>query len=788
MPFIDTDVEDWTRDWRRLRRQKCRQRGGVETAMLRDLLLYEGETQSIQVQKMLLTRAFRSEKDKNKLNLVIPLARRLADRKIGRHWSIAHKYRATPNTKDPIAFDFADIIGDQLIPALDFKLQQDTLRWQILKWLVICGVCFEHVDYKDGVTQDVLPVYDDTTGEMLWEDSLTQVQIPESQVKILLQSGRVQAERFQPAMSVQETGDIGGDIYDPFRVFVDASVPMIKNLGPDQAVYLADIRTIEWCHQTFGSEQASKLEPMKDLSIIETQLMDRGIPVNGLNIKDVLPLINGGQDKDDPDMVIVLTKYRPKSRRFPNGARCFFVPDQVALDKDDNPYPEVPIIDYHWSAPGQTMWTCGFLRDTQSLSKFINKRFSQLGEAANAQIYELQLLGGNLTAKDIPTDFPGVVENGISDEGMPLVQPVPRGNLPPFFPDSIRLTMETLDSIGGSDLLSQRKFPGQLRGSLTIPMLQEIIDSEDGPRFAHLAEQFSLEKMMRINRVKAFYPPIRTLNYTGEDMRSEVLEFHADEVLRAGVDFTITVDPGSITPELSAVREARVRELFGWAPGLYVNPRTGQVDWTALATDLKYNYRQREAIATQGRKLARQFVQWARKGKILIEEMPPQVNPQTGQPGPPQTRMTLEDGRPFVILPFWAHNVMMDEYEAVMQTTEFIESSPIFQRVMLTLRDKHREIVSQMEEAANKGIEQRMIQGSMAQAAQQTAAKVAAQTADMTMQQIMDMQQQPGGMFESMQAQIRALMGSAQAQGGPGGPPQAGPPQMGRRRLLPPGQ
>lgn len=775
----DPQLDKLSKDFRRLQHQKHRARGGVEASMLFDYLLYEGEHQSQQIQNAIITRAFKHEKDKNKIRGIINLARRAADRKIGRHWSIAHKFRATPNTKDPIAFDNADVISDQLIPALDAKLGQDTLRWRMLFWTVICGVSFEHVDWKEGVSQDIMPKYDEQTGQLLWNDSLTGAEVTEEVVQQLLASGRVQAERFTPSEEVMPIGDIGGDVYDPFRVFVDTTVPMVKMLGPDQRIYLADIRSFEWIKETFGSDAAANLKPSKDLSIIKTQLLDRGMPVSGLNLRDLLPLVHGSQDKDDPDMALVLTWYQPPNASNPRGQAGYFVPDQCQLHVGDLPYPEIPVVDVHWSAPAATMWTPGFLRDMQFISKFINKRFSQLGEAANAQIYEMLLLGGNLTSKDIPTDMPGVIPGGMTDEGMPLVQPVPRGNLPSFFPDSIRLSFETADMLGSSDLLSQRKFPGQLRGSLTIPMLQEILDSEDGPRFSHYAEQMSREKQMRINRVKEFYEPIRTLNYTGQDLRNEVLEFQKEKILAAGIDFTISYDPGSIFPELSAMREARVRERFQWAPGLYTNPRTGQVDWSAIATDLKYNDRQRDSIASQGRKLARQLVQLARNGKVTVVPGPP--DPKTGKPS---LRLLL-DNQPLIVYPFWSHNVMMDEYEAVMQTTEFLQASPMFKRVLLTLHDNHRQILSQIDQARQASVENKMVQSAVAQATQQAAAKVASTTVDSVMEQILSQQEEmQQGSFQQLDQRVRQMIGDVQGQGGGGQPrPAIGGPMSGRRRL-----
>lgn len=782
MGRAEQGLEAWTRDWKRLRQQKR----NVEAAMFQDYLLYEGEAQSVRVQNAIAIKAFRHERDKNKLRLVIPLAKRLCDRKIGRHFSIAHEFVATPNTRDPIAIDRAELIGDQLIPALDYKLQQHSLRWQLYGWMAKCGVVFEHCDWKEGVTQEALPKYDETTNELLWFDTLTRSEIPESQLDLILQSGQVAAERFRPAVEVQSAGDVGGDVYDPFRVFVDASVGSIKNLGPDQAVYLADIRTFEWIEDTFGEDATRNLQPGQDLSILTTKIIDKGIPVSGLNLKDFLPLVQGSQGADDPDMALVLTRYSPPCAKYPEGQRCIFVPEQAILDAGDMPYPEVPLIDYHWSTPGDTIWTPGFMRDLQAMSKFVNKRFSQLGEASNAQLYEMMLLGGDLTKASIPTDFPGVVEGGLNDDGVALVQTVPRGNLPSFFTDSIKLSMETVESLGSSDLLSQRKFPTQLRGSLAIPILQEMLDSEDGPRYYHLAEQFAREKQMRINRVQAFYPPIRTLIYVGSDQRNEVVEFHTEEVLRAGVDYTVTVDPSSIFPEVSAMREARVRERLQWAPGLYTSSRTGTTDWSLVARDLKHNDKLGLSRANSSRKLARQLIQWVRQGKLVATQG--QVpNPATGKP---DMILVDENGVPFVVYPFWDHNVMMDQYQEEMQTTEFLQASPVYKRTLLTLYEAGRKILAAADQAKQNSIENRMVQGAMAQASQQAAAKAAAMAVEQAMEQVQIQQEQPNPGLGQMQEQIRQLLG--EQMGNAGRPPvqvdSANPAALNlRRRLQAPG-
>lgn len=788
---VDPMLTEWSKDWRRLRMQKHRRRGGVEARMLLDLCMYHGEHSATHVQNAILARAFRNEKDKNKLRLVFNFIMRHCDRKIGRLWGIDHRYYATPNVNDPVAFDKADVLSDGLIPALDFKLQQKTLAWTIYYWTVICGVCVEHVDYKDGVTREVLPKYIEGTNEIAWKDKVTGVEMNEAQVQSLLSQG-ASPERFEVANEVRTTGDVGGDVYDPFRVFIDASVPMIKKLGPDQRLHFSDIRTIGWVRENFGDDVARQCKPMKDVSIIETQLNDRGIPLAGMNLKDLLPLVQGSHGEGDPELVIVNTAYQPPHRDNPYGIRMFYIPDQCILHQDPIPYPEVPGVDYHWGAPAQTFWTNSFVTNMIAAQKFVNKRMSQMGEAANAQIYEMLLLGGGLSAKDIPTDFPGVVRGGISEDGRKLVDVVPRGNLPSFFPDSIRMSMEFLDMLGSADLMSQRKFPGQLRGPLAIPLLQEIMDSEDGPRYSHLAEQFGLEKLMRVNRVKDFYPPVRTLQYLGANNRNEVLEFHNDETLRAGVDFTVTVDPGTIVPESSAMREAKVRERMQWAPGLYTNKRTGQLDWTKVARDLKYTDRERESLEGQARKLARKFIQRARNGQLVAQQAPqpampaapPQGEmvgggplqqtpmPQSQQPGPPKVQIfDIQRGAPLVVLPFWDHDAMMDEYEAEMTTDEWNDADPSYQAVLLGLHDMHRAILASLQQAQANSVNSQMQQNAVAQATQQAAAQVASTTVDAVAEQIFEQGREAGrgGMqqqFGDLEQRVRALIGDGQAEGG----------------------
>ena len=76
-----------------------------------------------------------------------------------------------------------------------------------------------------------------------------------------------------------------------------------------------------------------------------------------------------------------------------------------------------------------------------------------------------------------------------------------------------------------------------------------------------LGQRLGKVKEMRINRVKQYYPPFRTLHYTDNSMKDEVFIFQTSDILRSGTDYSITVERGSLITRASrALREARIRE------------------------------------------------------------------------------------------------------------------------------------------------------------------------------------------------------------------------------------
>lgn len=728
-------VDQYSKDFRRLQQQKSRRRGGVEARVLMNYGLIFGEHYLSQVDGYIVGKTLTDE-EKNKLHLVFNMVGRSVWRKIGRLWSINNSFRATPNTLNPVAYDNSEVVS-KLILALSKKLREKRVHWNRLFHLLSGGVVIEHVPYIEEIGDESMPEFG-PDGELIWLDQMfDDRELSEPEVIGLVQQGAT-PERFRPKETVQTVGDVGSELFCALNFFIDASVPTISGLAPDQACYLAQIKTCGWIKENFGEDKAAMCGRKRDLNIVKTQFRDAGLVSANLNILDMIPAIQGSWAEGDPEMDIVLTRYSPKSKRFPKGRRCILTPEGVLLDEQDIPYEEIPLVDMHLRPPATSFWTGDFITDQSAGQKFLNKRMSQLGESANANIYEMLLLGEGLTKTDIPTDLSGVIEDGIAENGAPKVQAVQRGTLPGWFVESIRLAAEFLEASGSADLLSQRKFPGQIRGTLALPVLQELLDSEDGPVYDELGEELARVHQMRVNRVKAFYPPVRTLNYVGTNNRNEVLVFHTQSVLRAGYDFSIDIDPASLLPEFSSLREARIRErLEGPLAILYVNPRTNKLDRSMIADDLKYNDKERESKASQARKLARGLINELWQGNELDPALP---------------------------MPFWDINSIMDELEHAMSNMEWLQASQPVKMNFVAFLERCRQLLASAQESQMQAMESQAVQRSVAMATQQSAAKAASAATDMALDQMRA--QVAVGDETNIVSQMKQMLQSAMAGGG----------------------
>lgn len=741
---ISKDVAAWTKDWRRLQNQKHRFRGGVEARVIFALGMYYGEQFLTQARDTILTRPLNDD-DKNKLFLIFNLMKRASRRKIGRLWAASgvNSFYASPDVNTPTAMDKATVVNS-LIKGLNKKLRERRQHWTRLWWTVNAGVCLEHTPWVEDAVEEAIPQMDEA-GQLLWRDHLNPDQnavIPQSVVERFVESGQAPPERFSVVEQIQVVGDVGSEIISPLNFFIDSSVTSIDKLGPDQACYILQVKTVDWAKEVFGNDVEDDIPTGsgKDLGIVRTRLLDRGPSYAGLNLSDLMPAVQGSQGKDDPRMFLLATRYQPSCKDYPHGRRSLFVPGGgQPFDDGETDYGEIPLTDFHFGPPATSFWSEDFMTDLVPAQKFLNKRMSQLGEMANAQIYETLLVGDDLSRRDIPSDMPGVVEGGLDESGNPKVVALQHASPPTFFIESIRLVIELFQLMSASDLTDHPNYPGQFRGPMALPLLQEIIDSEDGPLYEHFAEQLATMHGQRVNRVKEFYPPVRTMHYTGERKKDEVLVFHTQDILRSGIDFTISVDPKSLMPEFSAMRESRlVERMQSPLAGLYVNRRTGRMDFSKVALELKFDLGEDVDRATQYRELAKHLI------KKLWDAVP------------------LPPDIPF---PFWDHETILDELEAAMGTTEFtFDASPQVKQGFQQIYEKSRQYLAAIQDAQMKAVQGQMQQGLMAQVSQQVAAKVAADTVDQAMGQIQAQAAQAKAM-PPVQALAQAMAANRQAQG-----------------------
>ena len=733
MPKDDQDLVDFSTDYDRLRAQKARSVGSVELRILTNLAFISGEHWVGTQNRVLFTR----KRDPNKLHLVFNIAAQMLYKMMGRLSSVAPVFKARADKQDPKSLSKAEVVN-KLIRALDEKLDQPSRTWELLWWMAIGGVAFEYVPWVKDATMEPLPRFDQETNELLWTHPSSPEPIPESMRQEMLAQGAPK-EQFTVIEDMVLAGDVGSEILSPLQVFIDASVRSIDDLAPDQAVYIAKIRTLGWIEANYdiSKETLENIKDSQEVRILSTDLKQFGDPTGSVHLQDLIPRVQGSRDQNDPDLSVVVERYQPISEKHPRGRYTAFIPGEQILKNEDNPYESIPLVDFHWTPTTSTFWGGDYVSDLIAPQRFLNKRLSQLGEQANASIYGDELLGPSLKREDMPADYPAPIENGLNESGVKMVQRRDPPQLPAWFMQSVDLTLKLMREIaGGVDLFQEQKFPGQLRGPMAVPMLQEIIDTQWGNLYQHIGQRMGKVKEMRVNRVKEFYPAFRTLHYTDRNMKDEVFIFQTSEILQSGTDYSVTVERGSLVPELRALREARIREhLQSPLSVLYIDERTGRIDKDKIAADLSMGDVGREDTESQYRKLAMSLIERLWQGQMLPEHLP---------------------------MPFWNLRVIMDELESEMATTEFLGASTQIQQGFVEFWNRCRQILVNASEQRQQGMAQSQIQGAVAQAAQQAAAKAAAEAIDSAMEQMRASQE--------IAPQAPQALAQAMAQQGPRGP------------------
>jgi hypothetical protein len=605
MPETDF-LADITQDLKRLQNQKARARGGVEARVLLALCMDAGEHYTSYANKGLYAKSFATDEEKNKLHLVFNLIAQRRHKLIGRLYAIGGTFKANPDKKDPKAFSLASVV-DRLIKATDEIVQQSARTWELLDLLTLGGVAYEYVPWVESATIEPVAQYDETTDELLFVDKVESeisgelTVVPQSVRDQQVQEGRP-PEVFEIYEKAAPTGEIGSEILSALQVCIDQSVRFVEDLAPDQAVYILRPRTQGWIAETYGDESITDLPPDVNISLITSQVHQNGSTAN-TNLTDLLACVQGSSAPDDPPMNLFVERYQPASRRWPRGRKTCFVPGKKILYDGDNEYGEIPLVDLHFEPVTKTHWTKDYISDLIAPQRFLNKRMSQLGEQSNATLYANLLLGPGIHAKDIPADSPGPIENAVSETGAMLIRRQEPPSFPSWFMDSINLAVKFLNDLaGGSDLFEENKFPGQFRGPMAVPMLQEIIDTEWGPLYEHIGVRMARIKQMRLNRIKQFYPAFRTLHYTDaisatkSSISTKTKCWGAGRTSRSPWNAAHSCRNCDPCGRRASVSGCRDRSAFSTPI-----PRTGQLDRSKIAADLQFGDDGREGREAQDR-------------------------------------------------------------------------------------------------------------------------------------------------------------------------------------------
>jgi hypothetical protein len=540
-----------------------------------------------------------------------------------------------------------------------------------------------------------------------WISEDGEIQVPESLRESMVQSGTPPSQ-FKLFEQPQRVGEVGSSIFSPLQCFVDHSVLDLRRLPPQRWAGVAQPRTNDWIMANFADTAEFDLETLDgrgDVKIVTTTLTQNGPTMAFQNVQQLIPAIQGTLAKDDPDMEVVCDFFQPPSDEFPEGRMVVFIPKKGILLNQEIPYPDFPLTDYHFTPPKTTHWTGGYTEHLIQGNQFLNRRMQQLGEYGNHFIESPYLLGGALTEDDVTGEFPNYIEGGLTPEGQPLVQQAQPPQVPGWFQKSIDHANEFLtDLAGGQDLFGQNKFPGQLRGTFGAPILQEMTDSQFAPFLRHVFTRMAIVKEKRLNIVREFYPPVRTMHITNRDETDEVIEFHKEEIMPAGTSFTFTVLPSTILPEMRGMRELRVAEQVRNFPMMFQDQEDGRWLTEKIAEALQIPDNTTKDAREKSRKLAQRVIEALKMGQSL-QSVPP-------------------------VTPWQQHGAMLEEFQDFMNESEFWKLDEPTRQNIMQYWSQIAQVLQQKAQQAQQAQQQAGQEEIINQAAQQAAIKGATQAVE----------------------------------------------------------
>ena len=757
----DERLGDFEDEFKRYQKQKARGVGGVERRVLLNLAMFVGEQWTWYEQGAIKNKRPSIDPDTgaiSEVSLVLNFIEDDWDKVYGRLTASTPEFEAFPDQPDPKKMAKAEVVTSS-IRAGDERLDEDFLRAQRWFWMAMGGVAFEHTPWRQDLEVATVDKSSED-GQPLFVHIPTEEEMTPDLMEQAIEEKRALPEHFKRATEVELDGDYDAEILGPLTVFCPNSIKRLRELQPGQSVMLANVRVLDWVKKTWPDVDYEEMEITgdTDVSILSTR-MSESVSFSNTSLHDLIPVIQGSMDEDDPDMVTLIERYEPVSEEFPpgwsqqpdareraglldedgndneksmglvvaedntdsgganfahGGRYSVFIPGQGVVRDGEIPYADgIPVRDFHWSTSSTNFWGPDWITKLIGVQKSINTLASQMRMMGNARMYDPILTTEDAKIPD--TSRPRFWVGGMED-GVKQAERLGADQLPQWPQKQLEYLVETLHSLaGGKDLFQEKGFPGQIRGTGAVQQLQDIQDSMWGPKLRHYYKQMGAVYHTRTNRMKQFYPVSKMLRLTDPLGKVEVLDFQADEILRAGVDFYITVDPSSILPETRRERFARMSELLqGPLSVLYLNEDTQRFNVQAIASDLQFgDYKGREAAMAQDQKFALGIITAMKEGKPVIPFNEVQNHP-----------------------------VFVDELKRTMNDDDYwLLLSPDTQQAIQARYGEHTQFMAQQMEQAQSAQNNEEMASAVNQAVQASMAKVQSEVTDAVLAQITDLAQ-----------------------------------------------
>lgn len=576
------------RDWERLRDQRYRKNGGWESQALMSIAFVRGQQEAFYEGGILGCAA----PDDNNPSIIYNKLDRNVRRIDGKLHSVIPEFHAIPGTDDPVAVATAKVTS-RMVPALDEELGEVQLGRQRRRWLIETGIAYEYVTYeRDGLFESQ-PKMDEETGEPVWtlvgaDEMEDAPEMSEEEVVELVQTGQATPEQFEIKMINQPTGRIVDTVLSPFNVFVDSAVECISKLPSDQWVHIVRPKTLEWVRKQtqWEGSQDPLLSTSSDMSVIRSKIKQQGVSATGFNLHDILPMVQGYQDPDGPDMLLIGESYQPPSKEHPEGRFIVWAPGQktilhdgeIPYSKYDNDY-QIPLVDFHASPVTTSHHTFGLVAAAIPAQIVLNKRASQAAKYVNGNLCSPMLFDSEKLMESWAPDTPHGIPNAFGPDGRPLVSRVPSDQPPQLLLMLLESADQKIDEIMGiRDLYESNQLPGQVRGTHAFERIEEIQGLEWAPMIHDYVSCLSRVITKRINRVREFYDEDRTFTFVSQTGEDEVVEWRRDD--HRQWEHRISFAPSSLTPQIRSMREDRIIQIVN-TPGLGMAVY-GNADQTAL--------------------------------------------------------------------------------------------------------------------------------------------------------------------------------------------------------------